>query len=416
MPRFKLMRPETSKQAMPTPLLVDAALPMPGGAGEVLRLGKAYGAAAALAIAEISAREKRQLVVLTRSVADAEILSQELAFFIGADADLALFPDLEALPYDPFSPHQDLIAERLRVLRRLDGSTPFTLLTAASTLLNRLPPVEHLKRRSIQLATGDTLDQETFRQMLDDRGYQRVAQTSIPGDYAVRGSLVDFFPGGHPAPVRVDFFDDRIESLREFDPDSQTSTGTIDRIDTLPAREIALDADSITRFRQRFRRRFEGNPAHALVYREVSERRFPGGIENYLPLFFEKTASLWDYLPANSLIVTLETPEDALDTNWRQVEERYEQMRDDPDRPALTPTELFVPPDEHRRQLAARGRLELVRFELPTEETGPASRNLEVAAGAPILISRHLEEPSSEFRKFLKNRPKKVLFAAECRS
>ena len=161
---------------------------------------------------------------------------------------------------------------------------------------------------------------------------------------AVRGSLVDFFPTGHDAPLRVDFFDAEIETLREFDPDSQVSTGRIDAIDTMPAREIPIDEASVTDFRRRYRQRFEGNPSRSLIYREVTERRLPGGVENYLPLFFAATSSLWDYLPGDSLVICYADVDGPLDDAWRQALDRHEQACLDPDRPALDPDELFWAP------------------------------------------------------------------------
>jgi len=393
--------------------LLNVPVDLPTTPGATLRLGKAYGASAALAVAELAERTGRATLILTRSVADAESLAHEIEFFRGAGRPVALFPDLETLPYDTFSPHQDLISTRLRILRDLPQDRCPVLLAAAPSLLARLAPHAYLAERGIGIRTGQALDQETFRTQLEDAGYQRVAQVSLHGDYAVRGSLVDFFPTGHDAPLRVDFFDDEVESLREFDPDSQVTTGRIDSIDTLPAREIPIDADSVTAFRRRYRQRFEGNPSHSEIYREVTERRLPGGVENYLPLFFDDTSSLWDYVPADTLIVSCGDIGSALASAWQQTLDRFDQARLDLARPVLEPEELFWPPAHHDDALASRARVQVDTYEIPTEELDARSRNLDVAAAPAMLIHRRETEPSRRLREFLDSRPGRILFASE---
>ncbi|MFQ5634819.1 MAG: transcription-repair coupling factor, partial [Gammaproteobacteria bacterium] len=248
---------------------------------------------------------------------------------------------------------------------------------------------------------------------LEDAGYQRVGQVGLHGDYAVRGSLVDFYPTGHAAPLRVDFLDDEIAALREFDPDTQITTGRIDAMATLPAREIPVDAESVTAFRRRYRRRFEGNPARSLIYREVSERRLPAGVENYLPLFFDATASLWDYLPADTLVVCCGDIESPLEKAWRQTCERFEQARLDPERPPLEPAELYWSPSHHLESIGARATVHIQRHEIPAEELDSRSRNLRVAAAPGMLFNRREPEPSRRLREFLDVRPARILFASE---
>ncbi len=372
-----------------------------------------YGCAAALTIADLSRELNRCILVLTGSVAEAESLASQLEFFLDASRPIALFPDLEILPYDVFSPHQDLISRRLKILRQLHSGQTMTLLVAASTLLPRLPPADYLNSRGITLTTGQGLDHATFRQRLDDAGYQRVVQVGIHGDYAVRGSLVDFFPTGHDKPVRVDFLDACIESLREFDPDTQTTTGKISALDTLPARELPIDEEAVKSFRKRYRQRFEGNPARSLIYREVTERRLPAGIENYLPLFFEETASIWTYLPEDTLVVRCGAMESSLNAAWEQVNDRFEQTRDDPERPALDPAELYLPARVHLDELERRPVLSLENNELPVEELGEHAINLDVSAPPGMLINRHEEDSTRRLREFLADRPPRVLFVTE---
>jgi len=386
---------------------------LPGNVGETLRLGKVYGCATALAIAELSPDLNQCILVLTGSVAEAESLEHQLEFFLGPMTRAKLFPDLEMLPYDAFSPHQDLISRRLKILHELNNEAIPILIVAAPTLLPRLPPKRYLQHRSITLRTGQRLSQERFRTQIDDAGYQRVSQVSIHGDYAVRGSLVDFYPAGHDAPVRIDFFDEQIESLREFDPDSQMTTGKIPALDTLPAREIPIDPESVKTFRQRYRQRFEGNPARSLIYREITERRLPGGIENYLPLFFEDTNSIWDSLSENTLVICCGDIHAPLEAAWQLANERYEQACDDPERPVLEPPELFYVPQYHVDRINERPVLRLEQYEIPVEELDERSINLNVSAIPGMLINRREEQPTRQLRKFLAERPGRILFASE---
>ncbi len=397
---------------MPSPVLVNERLPLPQHPGERVRWGKAYGCAKSLAIAELAAAAKRTVLVLAAGITEAEALAHEIGFFRGGK-DPELFPDLEVLPYDSFSPHQDLIARRLNALNRLHREPGMLLVTAAPALLPCLPPTPYLAGRSITLQVGQALSQQRFREQLEDTGYQRVAQVAEHGDYAVRGSLVDFFPSGHGTPIRVDFFDERIETLREFDPDSQISVARIDALDTLPAREIPLDEASIREFRRRYRQRFEGNPARSSIYREVTERRLPGGIENYLPLFFDETACFWDYLPADALIITSGNIDTALAAAWTQVCERHAQTHDDPERPVLAPDELFVGPERHAERLAGYPLLQLDTHEIPADDDALPFANLDITAPPGMLINHRDKEPTRGLRRFLAGHDGRILFGAE---
>jgi transcription-repair coupling factor (superfamily II helicase) len=393
--------------------ILPAQMPSLSRAGDHARWGQVRGAALPLAIARLAAVGNRSLLVLTGSVGESEQLADQIAWFRTGGPEIRLFPDAEVLPYDSFSPHQDLVSQRLRMLRRLTSGTPTIILAALPSLLHRLPPQDYLQARSFALAAGQRLDPATFRAGLEASGYQRVSQVAMHGEFAVRGSLVDFFPSGHECPVRVDFLDDQIESLREFDPDSQVSTGRIAALDTLPARELPIDAEAIREFRQRFRARFEGNPTRCQVYREVSEGRLPPGIETYLPLFFESTASFWDYLPDATLVVSTVAPEPALAHAWQAVADRYEQARHDVDRPVLRPEELFVTEQEHRDALSARPMLELVPGELPDAQLDTCSANLPVNAAPTLLINRRDDEPARRLQQFVAGHGGRILFSAE---
>lgn len=377
-------------------------------AGQAQRWTSLPGCATALAVAEIAATG-RPLLILAGDLAQAETLETQLRFFAGTGLPVELLPDLEVLPYDHFSPHQDLVSARLRILHDLHQQRCRVLITAVSTLLPRLPPVAHLSHHAVRIASGDDLGRERFQAALDQAGYTRVGLVSVPGDYAVRGSLVDFYPTGHELPVRVDFFDDSIDSIRSFDPDSQLSIDALDVVDTLPARELPNDAESIRQFRQRWRRRFEGNPAASPVYREVSERRMPGGVESYLPLFFDATATIWDYLAPETLVITIGDAAAGLERGWQQVEERHAQLGADRERPLLRPEEAYCPPAEHRSRLSTHACLQLEAGAEPLPGGGAGAL---AAATAPMLLLNAREsDPGERLAGFLASHPARVLFA-----
>jgi transcription-repair coupling factor (superfamily II helicase) len=277
--------------------------PVPSAARRHLRWHQLHGSASALALAEATQSDQRLYVVVADAARELDRLAAELRFFAGERLTLLAFPDWEVLPYDLFSPHPDIISERLRTLFELPHTRHGCLVVAADTLIQRLPPRQYVQSRAFELARGQALALEPFRQRLIDAGYASVSQVTSPGEFAVRGSLFDVFPMGAAAPLRIDLFDEEIEAIRRFDPESQRSLDSLDSVRLLPAREMPLDAEAVREFRLRFRTRFEGDPSRTTIYRGVSEGLAPAGIEFYLPLFFEQTATLLDYLPANAVIV-----------------------------------------------------------------------------------------------------------------
>ncbi len=399
--------------APPAQPLLPLPLPLPAGPG-----GRRYWAGLpacghALGLATLRAAQPGFWLVIVPSVARAESLEAELRYFAGDGRRIALFPDTEVLPYDTFSPHQDLISRRLTVLRDVAAGRVDTLLVAASTLLPRLPPVRYIGGYSVSLTRGQKLRPEQLRLQLETAGYQRVSQVVEHGDLAVRGSLLDFYPMGSPLPVRVDFLDDEIDSLRQFDPDTQLSGTPLEALETLPAREMPVDAEAIRQFRQTYRRRFEGNPARSIIYREVSEGRMPGGVENYLPLFFDSTALLWDYLPPEHLTVALGNPADLLEPAWQQINERFQDAKDDSERPALEPHELNGPPAEHLARVAGGPLLILDPGtpDLVASEDRPATAGL--APLPQLLLDPRADEPTHRLREFIRGFQGRLLFAAE---
>ena len=312
-----------------------------------------HGAAIALALAETIAGESRPVAILTRTAAQAEQLKRELAFF-APEHSVALFPDYETLPYEPISPPKDLLADRLAALHQLATGEPLKILVNAQALLNRLPPADFVVSRSLELVCGQEIDRDRLTQSLIEHGYFRVAQVAEPGEIAIRGAVIDIYPAGSKRAVRVDLFDREIESLRLFDPETQIADITEESVSVLPAREFPFDADAIRGFRQRFREQFPVEPGRCPIYRDISEAQLPAGIEYYLPLFFEQTASFFDYLPADCLLLIVGDAVDGLTEGRELIDDRFEQLRHDTERPVLTPDAAFHSPADIRRAIGTR--------------------------------------------------------------
>jgi transcription-repair coupling factor (superfamily II helicase) len=279
-------------------MIKDAALP--DSTQLSVRWTGLAGAATALYLSAAAKRLPGPLLVLTRDAATAAQLEEELRFFAPASLPILPFPGYETLPYDQFSPHPDIISHRLRSLARLPALRSGIVIADLPTTLQRLPPRAFIDGHALSLKVGEELDLEEFRLRLTAAGYASMPQVGEPGEFAIRGSLFDIFPMGSEAPLRIDLFDRQIDSIRSFDPETQRSNDKLQRLDLLPAREFSLAPDSIRDFRRRFRTRFEGDLTRMPLYRDVGDGLAPAGIEYYLPLFFDQTCSLLDYLPAGA--------------------------------------------------------------------------------------------------------------------
>ncbi|MFN3545333.1 MAG: transcription-repair coupling factor [Thiobacillus sp.] len=298
------------------------------------------GAADALYLAE-RARHAAPLVVVCANAWDANRLTEELRWFDPA-LRVCAFPDWETLPYDAFSPHPDLISERLATLYQISRGEFDIAVVALSTALYRLAPPAFLAAHTFFLKQKDTLDEAAFRAQMALGGYTHVNQVYAPGEFSFRGGLIDLFPMGSAVPYRIDLFDNEIETIRAFDVDTQRSIYPVNDVRLLPAREFPLDEAGITRFRQAFRERFEGDPSKSKLYKDVSNGLAPAGIEYYLPLFFEQTATLFDYLPKAARLVFHGELDPAGQAFWADTQGRYRLLSGDKDRPLLPPAELFL--------------------------------------------------------------------------
>ncbi len=372
--------------------------------------GRLVGASAALAAAELAATIRQPLLVLADDPRHADQLEAEIRFFAGPELEIEHFVEWETLPWDSFSPHQDIISQRLRVLAALPRLKHGIIIAAASVLQQRLPPVEYVAARSLSLSTGQVLPREDFTNSLVEAGYYRVPQVSEHGEFAVRGSLIDIFPMGSDAPVRIDFLDNEIESLRYFFAESQLSGEKVGRISILPAREVPLDSDAVHAFRDRYRERFEGQPGKSRVYREVSDGIAHGGIEYYLPLFFETTATLVDYLPGNCAVLAPSALQSLLQQFWAEANERFQLCSLDTERPILKVDETFVSPDAVKHALA---RFPLISYSGPSVAEGPAGRNFDTRIPPALKIETRYEDAAASLVQFLESFDGRVLFSTD---
>jgi len=389
--------------------------PLPRQAGEHLLWTRTSGACPALAIARAAADHPGPVLVLADNVQAAAALSEQLRFFGAGQALPVLdFPDWETLPYDVFSPLPELVSQRLATLHELRRLQRGVLVVPVATLLGRIVPPDYLDAHSLLLDVGQRLEIDPFRHKLDHAGYQCVSQVMGHGEYAVRGALIDLFPMGAEQPFRIDLFDDEIDTIRTFDPETQRSADKVAQVRLLPAREFPLDEQAIGRFRRAWRMRFEGDPQRSVIYRDISDGNVPGGIEYYLPLFFEATASLFDYLPDGLLVIQPAQARDEADTFMAQVDERYEQRRHDIERPLLAPQELYLDGDALAARLKPYARISYQSGTVPERPRGVAAvHELATRPLPPLGLQARAARPAGLLQDFLASDPGRVLFVAE---
>jgi transcription-repair coupling factor (superfamily II helicase) len=389
--------------------------PTPSRATPQLSWHQLYGSAAALALAEAARADRRLYVLIADGARELEQLSAELRFFTSGTLPLLRLPDWEVLPYELFSPHPDIISERLQSLYELPHTHHGCLIVTTDTLMQRLPPRQYVQGRAFELVKGQPLAIEPFRQRLAEAGYASVSQVVSPGEFAVRGSLLDVFPMGAATPLRIDLFDEEIEAIRRFDPDTQRSLDTLTSVRLLPAREVPLDPEAVKDFRRRYRTRFEGDPNRSSVYRGVGEGLAPAGVEFYQPLFFDSMATLFEYLPAEAVIVHDTALPAAVVKSWKEIDERYEERRHDLERPLLRPAELFLEPSQLEAQFARFARITLDAFKAETELRGESAtvRNFPTVAPRELRIDVRAMEPFAPLASFLRSFEGRVLLAAD---
>ena len=371
-----------------------------------------YGSSKALAISRVAVEATAPLVVVTTDTLQVGRLVEELAFYLGhlSPVEILTFPDWETLPYDLFSPYQDIVSERLATLARLPALERGILVVPVTTLMQRLLPRDYLTAHSLILNTGQQMDIENFRQTLIAAGYVFAPQVLEHGEAAIRGSLIDLYPMGAEQPYRIDLFDNAIDSIRTFDPETQRSLEKTEGIHILPAREIALNEEGITRFRTGWRERFSGNPGHCPVYRDVSQGLAPAGIEYYLPLFYAETHSLFDYVSGKALLFLDENVQELAGSFWQDIEARYEQGRHDIERPLLAPHELFFDGAELSGFMERFRRVYVSGISMEDHAQG-----CRYATTVPLQlpIDARLPEPLGVFKRFINDFRGRILIVAE---
>ena len=373
--------------------------------------------ALAFHIAAAAATHDGPLLVVARDNHAAHQLESDLHTLLGRGAGdgapqlhVQQFPDWETLPYDVFSPHPDIVSQRLAALHRMPTLARGIIVVPVQTLLQRLAPLRHVVGGSFDVRVGQRLDMDAEKRRLESAGYRHVPQVLDPGDFAVRGGLLDVYPMGADMPYRVELLDDEIDTIRGFDPESQRSLQKIDSVHLLPGREVPLDEVALRRALETLRDRFDVDTRRSVLYQDLKAGVAPAGIEYYLPLFFEQTATLFDYLGTNMLPVIGDGALEAAEQFWAHTGERYEQRRHDVERPLLPPTDLYLSPDELRNRLNQGERIEVCGEGHPQRDRSTA---LGSQPAPPVPIAARDAVPAGALKSFLGSYPGRVLIAAD---
>ncbi|EGU60539.1 transcription-repair coupling factor [Vibrio nigripulchritudo ATCC 27043] len=391
---------------MPNSHLLSLALP--GGAGDKKHVGNLKGSALSVAIAQLSEQHSGHTLLIVPDPQLALKLTAEVEQF--TQQPVHMFPDWETLPYDNFSPHQDIISDRISTLYQLPTQSNGITVIPVSTLLQRQSPRDFLMQHTLMVKNGDRYSLEALRLQLEKSGYRHVDQVFGPGEYASRGSIIDLYPMGSSDPYRIDFFDDEIDSIRTFDPENQRSIDDIPEIRLLPAHEFPTTDQAIEDFRGRWRQKFEARREPESIYMQISKGTWPAGIEYWQPLFFEHTETLFDYLPDNTLLISVGNLENAIDTFLGDVDYRFDQRKVDPLRPLLEPELLWLKKDELFSHFKS-----LPQSLLSAEEVAnKGGRSNEKIVALPDLHVQHQnKEPMAALRQFVEQFSGKIVFSVE---
>ena len=369
-----------------------------------------HGSADAYVLAQAAAElksHKRMLTVVVASASDAQRLLTEIPWFISEGQEKLrchLLPDWETLPYDAFSPHQDLVSERLATLYEVLTGQCDVLIVPATTALVRMAPPSFLASYTFFFKQGEKLDEAKLKAQLQLAGYSPVKQVMSPGEYSVRGGLIDIFPMGSVLPYRIDLFGDTIDTIRTFDADTQRSLYPVKEVRLLPAREFPMDEEARTAFRGRWRELFEGDPSRSVIYKDIGSGIASAGIEYYLPLFFEETKTLFDYLPTDATFALVGDIDAEIKRFWTDTQSRYRFLKSDRERPLLAPDQIFLS-DENFFTLAKP----FGRWVIQSEDVLS-----ELSASLPnIAVNRRADDPLVNLRAYLLQTDKRVLICAE---
>ncbi len=369
--------------------------------------GNLYGSSSGLTISQ--AAQQSPLIVITPDSLTAQKLLEDIQFYAKPELPLLNFPDWETLPYDIFSPHQDIISTRLTALYHLPDIETGILVLPISTLMYRIAPTDYVRTNSLLFTTGQLLNPEKLRQRLENNGYRWVEQVVEHGEFLIRGSIIDLFPMGSEIPYRIDLFDNEIDSIRSFDPETQLSNTTISELRLLPACELPLNPEAISHFQSQWHEQFSTKPTNCPIYKDIITGLAPAGIEYYLPLFFKQTSTLFDYLPSTSTIVTLAGTLTAAEQFWQEINQRYEQLCNDIERPILPPTKLFLQANEVFANFNNYSHIKLSQE--PTEK----STGINFASQIPpkLPVDARSDKPLAELQSFVEKFQGRILLVAE---
>ncbi|GGX27852.1 transcription-repair coupling factor [Undibacterium squillarum] len=377
--------------------------------GHRFALPALHGSADAQVLADCATQlkaDKRMLTVLVANPGDAQRLLEEIPCF-APELRCHLLPDWETLPYDAFSPHQDLVSERLATLHEIRSGQCDVLLAPVTTALVRMAPPGFLAAYTFFFKKGDRLDEAKLRSQLTLAGYSHVGQVMSPGEYSIRGGLIDLFPMGSALPYRLDLFDDSIESIKTFDADTQRSLFPVPEIRLLPGREFPMDDNARAYFRSRWRECFEGDPSRSAIYKDMGNGIAAAGIEYYLPLFFEETATLFDYVPEHTYFALSGGVDEAMQRFWSDTRSRYQFLKSDRERPVLAPEQVFLRDEDFYTLLKP-----FARWVLPAADAATPAND--VSAPVPdVGVNRRADDPLVNLRSFLLKKGQRVLICAD---
>lgn len=382
--------------------------PFPKQPGEHLIWHALEGAGVGLALSNVIMAQSLPLLIVAPDQLTVSRLSEELHFFGNQTFKLLHFPDWETLPYDHFSPHQDIISDRLAALQKMGSLEKGAIITTVATLMQRLSPPTYLSAYSFVLKVGERLNLDVLKTRLTLAGYHHVSQVREHGEFSIRGAIIDLYPMGSKTPYRIDLFDDEVDSIRIFSPDTQRSIEKINAIQLLPAKEFPLNEESIERFRQNWRTNFSGNPLKSPTYQDISEGIYTPGIEYYLNFFFEQTATLFDYLPKNIVIARVGDVNQKAQEFWTEISSRYEQGRHDQLRPLVPPKDIFVPVDQLHQALN-----QYPRISINETETNGQVVHFETATAPSLDINHKASQPLEPLQQFMQGYDGRILFCAE---
>lgn len=364
------------------------------------------GASHTLVLSEIARQHKGPVLILCSQSSDVQQLQREFELFLSSEMPVLTFPDWETLPYDYFSAHETIVSERLNALHQLPGMSNGVIITALSSAKMRLSDKSFIQGNVLHFHINQTMDLMAARNHFEASGYRHVEKVMEHGEFAVRGSILDLYPMGSKTPIRLDFFDDEIETIREFDPETQLSTESLEKFELLPAHEFPTGEQGITQFRQQFRNTFDVELKDCVLYQDVSNGILPAGIEYYLPLFNENTSSLFDFLPDNTLIVTDKLLQQVKQQFWDDLQQRYEERRWDRTRPILTPDAISLTPDEFNSALKT--------FEQLSFRDDKATETLSSFATMTSLpINHKANDPLQELKSFVRNHQQPIVICTE---